>query len=174
MILGLPGAAGSIFVSRLSTSLHAAAMSANSALRASEPSRKLVMVTLLLITIPVEIIFLAVLNAFGWLNLHVFFVVFSIIFFCCAVCTLLAIELERTPTNFVCVIGPGFTHHRPSPHRLALVQKSRSGYVRPPYTLGVDGSYWPTAACPLFRNCYEAGGEAACPDLIQFLLPSSN
>ncbi|RXW21813.1 hypothetical protein EST38_g4037 [Candolleomyces aberdarensis] len=98
VISGLPGAAGSIFVSRLSTSLHAAAInsSANSALRASEPSRRLVMVTLLLITIPVEIIFLAVLNAFGWLNLHIFFVVFSIVFFCCAVLASLTIALHLT------------------------------------------------------------------------------
>ncbi|KAF6758209.1 solute carrier family 41 member 1 [Ephemerocybe angulata] len=85
VISGLPGAAGSIFVSRLSTSLHAAATSASASLRASEPSRRLVMVTLLLITVPVEIVFLAVLNAFGWLNTHLFFIIFSVIFFCCTV-----------------------------------------------------------------------------------------
>ncbi|KAJ3540995.1 hypothetical protein NMY22_g4075 [Coprinellus aureogranulatus] len=96
VISGLPGAAGSIFVSRLSTSLHAAAINAGNSLRASEPSRKLVMITLLLITIPVEIIFLTILNAFGWLKIHIFFILFSVLFFCCAVLASLTIAKYLT------------------------------------------------------------------------------
>ncbi|KAJ3521405.1 hypothetical protein NMY22_g12334 [Coprinellus aureogranulatus] len=96
VISGLPGAAGSIFVSRLSTSLHASAIHAGNSLRASEPSRKLVMITLLLITIPVEIIFLTILNAFGWLKIHIFFILFSVLFFCCAVLASLTIAKYLT------------------------------------------------------------------------------
>ncbi|PPQ76906.1 hypothetical protein CVT24_008672 [Panaeolus cyanescens] len=92
VISGLPGAAGSILISRLSTALHATALAAKNSLpsysspaRKPEPSPILAMLTLLVITIPVEIIFLSILNGLGWLNLHILFVVFSIIFFCCAV-----------------------------------------------------------------------------------------
>ena len=90
-ITGLPGAAGSIFVSRLSTSLHAAAFalshpSASATVRkVYEPSPGLVMLTLLLITLPVEVIFLGILDGLQWLNLPIVFVAFAIVFFCCAV-----------------------------------------------------------------------------------------
>ncbi|KAG5639191.1 hypothetical protein H0H81_006095 [Sphagnurus paluster] len=83
VISGLPGSVGSILVSRLSTSLHAAALSlAPSIVTAGgssvpEPSTKLVMMTLLFVTLPVEIIFLAMLHFFGWLHLPFFFVALS-------------------------------------------------------------------------------------------------
>jgi solute carrier family 41 len=92
VISGLPGAAGSILVSRLSTSLHAARLALEHALpsysapaKHQEPSALLSMLTLLVITLPVEIIFLSVLNLFGWLKLPLVFVMFSVMFFCCAV-----------------------------------------------------------------------------------------
>ena len=56
--------------------------------------------TLLVVTLPVEVIFLGVLNAFGWLNLHVLFVAFSIMFFCCAVSTTLVFPFQRIPHCF--------------------------------------------------------------------------
>lgn len=88
--LGLPGATGSIFVSRLSTSLHAAAVSLthptpSSSPHKKEPSQKLVMLTLLLITLPVEVVFLGILMGLGWLDLPILFVLFSVLFFCFAV-----------------------------------------------------------------------------------------
>lgn len=43
------------------------------------------MITLILITIPVEIIFLCILRAFGWLKLPITFAILSVLFFCCAV-----------------------------------------------------------------------------------------
>ena len=43
------------------------------------------MLTLLLVTIPVEIVFLTILDILGWLNLPLLFVTFSIVFFACAV-----------------------------------------------------------------------------------------
>ncbi|KAG1799363.1 Mg transporter [Suillus plorans] len=97
VISGLPGSVGSIFVSRLSTALHAA--SANACLHKSEPSPKLVMVTLTVITIPIEILFLCTLRAFGWLKLPIIFAILSVLFFCCAVFTSLVVA--RWLTNFL-------------------------------------------------------------------------
>ena len=44
------------------------------------------MLTLLCVTFPVELIFLGVLRALGWLHFSILFVLFSILFFCIAVC----------------------------------------------------------------------------------------
>ena len=94
---GLPGAAGSILVSRLSTSLHAAARLLHHGLpsysnpsKFPEPSPRLTTLTLLIVTIPVEIVFLSILDILGWLNLPLLFVTFSIAFFACAVSFYLA------------------------------------------------------------------------------------
>ena len=43
------------------------------------------MLTLVLVTVPIEIIFLAMLRTFGWLKLPILFAIFSLAFFCCAV-----------------------------------------------------------------------------------------
>lgn len=43
------------------------------------------MLTLLSITLPVEIIFLTVLRGIGWLKVPSLFIAFSVLFFCCAV-----------------------------------------------------------------------------------------
>ncbi|TFK31972.1 solute carrier family 41 member 1 [Crucibulum laeve] len=101
VISGLPGAAGSIFVSRLSTALHAAALSVSQSatILRNEPSPRLVMITLLVITLPVEIIFLSVLHGLGWLNLPFIFVAFSVFFFCCAV--LASLIIARFLTNWL-------------------------------------------------------------------------
>ncbi|KAF8061747.1 Mg transporter [Lyophyllum atratum] len=106
VISGLPGSVGSILVSRLSTSLHAAALaispiSTRSATgrNAPEPSTRLVMFTLLFVTLPVEIIFLAVLRGLGWLHLPFIFVAFSIVFFFFAV--LISLYVAKFLTNFL-------------------------------------------------------------------------
>jgi solute carrier family 41 len=89
VISGLPGSVGSIFVSRLSTALHTA--SANTYLHKNEPSTKLVMVTFILITVPIVILFLCILRASGWLNFSIVFAILSLLFFCCAVFTSLVV-----------------------------------------------------------------------------------
>ncbi|KIY71251.1 solute carrier family 41 member 1 [Cylindrobasidium torrendii FP15055 ss-10] len=86
IISGLPGGVGSIFISRLSTALHAATTSMRGDTHKG-PSNKVVMTTLLLITVPVEVIFLAMLYGFGWIDLPIIFTVFSVGFFCVAVFT---------------------------------------------------------------------------------------
>ncbi|TCD68000.1 hypothetical protein EIP91_011669 [Steccherinum ochraceum] len=98
VISGLPGSVGSIFVSRLSTALHAASVtifalpistddlvSQKPASRKHHPSSRLVMITLLCVTFPVEVIFMGVLRGFGWLHFPILFVIFSLVFFCIAV-----------------------------------------------------------------------------------------
>ncbi|KAG2139058.1 Mg transporter [Suillus clintonianus] len=89
VISGLPGSVGSIFVSRLSTALHAA--SGNTSLHKSEPSQKLVMATFILITVPIVILFLCILRASGWLKFSIMFAILSVLFFCCAVFTSLVV-----------------------------------------------------------------------------------
>ncbi|KAJ7591238.1 Mg transporter [Mycena floridula] len=103
VISGLPGSVGAIFVSRMSTALHAAALAAPTprsfAIYQPEPSARTVMLTLLAVTVPVEILFLGMLRALGWLHLPMLFVVFSVVFFCCAVAASLLIG--RWLTNFL-------------------------------------------------------------------------
>ncbi|EGN96398.1 hypothetical protein SERLA73DRAFT_186115 [Serpula lacrymans var. lacrymans S7.3] len=100
VISGLPGSVGSILVSRLSTALHAAASTRVSSSRHSkEPSPRLVMLTLLLVTLPIEVAFLSTLRALGWLRLPIIFALFSVVFFCCAVCT--SLYLAQFLTNFL-------------------------------------------------------------------------
>ncbi|KAF5386660.1 hypothetical protein D9615_002041 [Tricholomella constricta] len=106
VISGLPGSVGSILVSRLSTSLHAAALSITSAAiitsgakSVPEPSTKLVMMTLLFVTLPIEIIFLAMLRGFGWLHLPFTFVALSVVFFFIAV--LISLYVAKILTNFL-------------------------------------------------------------------------
>jgi len=105
VISGLPGSAGSIFVSRLSTVLHAASRTlANLPVSTDDlskpsrpaPSSRLVIITLLCITFPVELIFLGVLSALGWLRLPIVFLVFSVLFFCVAVFTSLMLAKYLT------------------------------------------------------------------------------
>ncbi|KAJ7118988.1 hypothetical protein C8R44DRAFT_625613 [Mycena epipterygia] len=101
VISGLPGAVGAIFTSRLSTRLHAAALALAPPATAgsAEPSSTLVMITLLVVTLPVEIIFLSILAGLGWLRLPLAFVALSVVFFCIAVSSSLLIA--RALTNFL-------------------------------------------------------------------------
>lgn len=46
------------------------------------------MITLILVTVPIETIFLVILHSFGWLKLPILFAIFSLAFFCCAVSAL--------------------------------------------------------------------------------------
>ncbi|KAL5512012.1 NGG1 [Sanghuangporus vaninii] len=104
VISGLPGAVGSVAVSRISTSLHAAALTGHP--HAShrhenppQPSFRIVTVTLFLITIPVEICFLTVLRGVGWLQLPVISIAFSLVFFCITV--LISLWIARVLTEFL-------------------------------------------------------------------------
>ncbi|EMD34326.1 hypothetical protein CERSUDRAFT_55373 [Gelatoporia subvermispora B] len=106
VVTGLPGGIGSIFVSRLSTSLHAAALSMTSLPSAdnihpahTQPNPRLVMITLLLVAIPIEITFLAVVYALDWLRLSIIFFVVQVLFFWLDVA--FALYLAHLTTNFL-------------------------------------------------------------------------
>ncbi|KAG6817052.1 hypothetical protein H0H87_000464 [Tephrocybe sp. NHM501043] len=103
VISGLPGSVGSILVSRLSTSLHAAALTFSSGpasrKETADPSTRLVMMTLLLITLPIEIGFLSVLRGLGWLHLPFVFIAFSVAFFFLAVA--ISLFVAQRMTNFL-------------------------------------------------------------------------
>ncbi|KAG6907514.1 hypothetical protein DXG01_008603 [Tephrocybe rancida] len=102
----ISGSVGSILISRLSTSLHAAVLTFNpsATLNSSrrgipEPSTRLVMITLLLVTLPIEIIFLSMLRALGWLHLPFVFVAFSVVFFFFAV--FISLFIAKSLTSFL-------------------------------------------------------------------------
>lgn len=65
------------------------------------PSPRLVMTTLLLVSLPIEIIFLATVHAFGWLDLPFIFMLFQVIFFALTVCHDLASFIAQVYTNFI-------------------------------------------------------------------------
>ncbi|OJT13033.1 Solute carrier family 41 member 2 [Trametes pubescens] len=93
VITGLPGGVSSIFVSRLSTALHAATAKASSLLSSVQdldkdkhhPSPRLVMVTLIAVSIPIEIAFLTTVHLLGWIKLPFLFIVLQVLFFLIAI-----------------------------------------------------------------------------------------
>ena len=95
---GLPGAVGSVYVSRLSTSLHAHSELGSpvspSALASARP--RLVELSLFLICIPVLVIFVTFLDIAGWVSFPLAFVLLFSVFFCVAV--LLSLYLSRVIT----------------------------------------------------------------------------
>ena len=108
---GLPGNVGSVLVSRLSTALHATSFALSNGFEIipsgeytikppgpPSPSPRLVMVTLLCITFPIEVAFLSTLGAIGWLRVPFIFMVFSLSFFCIAV-SLLSLKYLRNSTR---------------------------------------------------------------------------
>jgi solute carrier family 41 len=79
----------------MSTSLHAAEKSTHRQYdKRPEPSPRMVMLTLLLVTFPIELFFLGFVRLLGWVKLPILFMVFSVIFFCVAV---------RLLTSHLCV-----------------------------------------------------------------------
>ena len=103
-LLGLPGGAGSIFVSRLSTALHAAASDitprpgvASRGIGHSnhEPSPRLVMLVLFLVSIPVGIAFFSILRISSWLTTPFMFTVLALFFLCTAVSSCISTNCPR-------------------------------------------------------------------------------
>ena len=100
LCLGLPGGTSAIFVSRLSTALHAAMPRIPTESSASltepadiepkhderhHPSTRLTLLTLIAVSVPVEMAFLGCVTAVGWINLPFVFVALQIAFFLIAV-----------------------------------------------------------------------------------------
>ncbi|CDO71876.1 hypothetical protein BN946_scf184940.g23 [Trametes cinnabarina] len=104
VIAGLPGGVSSIFVSRLSTALHAATTKASSLVSAVQdiqhdkhhPSPRLVMMTLIAVSLPVEIIFLTAVSLLGWIHLPLLFIVLQVLFFLVAITISLSVARITT------------------------------------------------------------------------------
>ena len=99
---GLPGGVSSIFVSRLSTALHAASAKMTTAVASMtdlkedkhHPKPRLVLTTLVVVSLPIEMVFLGCVVAFGWIHLPFLFMVLKILFFLIAVRIIAALALE--------------------------------------------------------------------------------
>ncbi|OSD02084.1 hypothetical protein PYCCODRAFT_1435762 [Trametes coccinea BRFM310] len=107
VIAGLPGGVSSIFVSRLSTALHAATSKASSLVSAVQelqhdkhhPSPRLVMITLIAVCLPIEIIFLTAVSLLGWIHLPLLFIVLQVLFFLVAIT--ISLLIARVTTTFL-------------------------------------------------------------------------
>ncbi|KAI9445755.1 Mg transporter [Lactarius psammicola] len=100
---GIPGGAGSIFVSRLSTALHAAASTITplpgSGLLRHEPRPRLVMLVLFLVSIPVGIAFFFILRVSSWLATPFLFTILALFFLCTAIA--ISLIAGHALTNFL-------------------------------------------------------------------------
>jgi solute carrier family 41 len=110
LISGLPGSVGSIFVSRLSTALHSAALDTSTLptfslsdvacrrLGPGTPTPFLVALALLLVTLPIQLIILLLLSWFQWLPpiFPFLFYAFAVLFFSLAVGVSLVIAKALT------------------------------------------------------------------------------
>jgi len=104
LVGGIPGSVGSVYISRLSTTLHAMEHShheacapiasargdhsprvRSSSVATSDPRPFVTALALFLVTLPVLIIFLVISYAVGWLTLPVLFLVFFSLIFCVTV-----------------------------------------------------------------------------------------
>ncbi|KAI1791516.1 hypothetical protein LXA43DRAFT_1010590 [Ganoderma leucocontextum] len=104
VIAGLPGGVSAIFVSRLSTALHATTTKMSSAVASVTnlqekhyPKPRLVMLTLIVVSIPVEVIFLACVIGFGWIHLPFLFIALKVMFFLVAI-TISLVVAQLTTT----------------------------------------------------------------------------
>lgn len=104
------------------------------------------MITLLLVTLPVEVIFLSVLHGLGWLQLPLIFAVFSVLFFCCAVREFgLSKGTCADPILGVTWIGYHVVIPCSLPNEFLVEKKVRPGYVCITHSLCFDGSRGPAA-----------------------------
>lgn len=153
---GLPGNVGSILVSRLSTALHANEYEMDHLPHASTedlvktpsappPSTRLVMITLIGVTFPIEIAFLATLRAIGWLHVPAIFLIFSVAFFCIAVRTSPYVICRAV--NLTILAGRCFPFPRSGSYRSTVETQARPRHVRPSDPLGPRRPHRPITAC---------------------------
>ncbi|KAF8528170.1 solute carrier family 41 member 1 [Hysterangium stoloniferum] len=101
---GLPGSVGSVFVSRLSTTLHATSADHDHRSPISKThgdiSRNfLTTLTLFLVTLPVLVLFLVFIQTSGWTKFPPLFLGIFVVFFCCTV--LASLTIARLLTQFL-------------------------------------------------------------------------
>ena len=179
MYTGLPGGIGAVFVSRLSTALHAAHDSLTlhppENKNAHQPSTRLISLTLLLITLPIEITFLITLRAIGWLQVPAVFIFFSIFFFCTAVSSVPAtfpttwLTKPRSPCRDDVFLGISISTDCKSIDPVFVGQRLQSRHVRPTHPFFPHGPHRTIAARRLLRARRPFGSKSSNNDLIIFL-----
>lgn len=127
---------------------------------AHQPSPRLVMITLIFVTLPIEVAFLATLRALGWLTLPVIFLLFSLMFFCVAV---RKFRLSRPLDNELnSPSGRSIPLPRASLYERTLEARPRPRHVRLAYTFRSGRPRRPAAPRTLLRDCITA--RSTCSD----------
>lgn len=154
-------------MSRLSTAFHAAAITllpsavGHSAVdHKPHPSARVVMTTLLVVGFPIQLVFLAFIYMFGWIHLPFVFVVFEVLFYLLAVCTI-SLPPLHTYSRPVSPVGRRRFGAREGHHRVLLEMEPGPRHVRPADPLSVDGRRGSVLACGLLRGCLAPGRESA-------------
>jgi len=107
------------------------------------------MITLLFVTLPIEIIFVTVVRALGWLRLSFLFLVLSVMFF------FIAVSLPLfSGIGLIWLIGAHISRHSSVSDPLSVVEKLRPRRVRASYPLCADGSRGTAIAGDMFRDCH--------------------
>lgn len=119
------------------------------------------MVTLTVITIPIEILFLCTLRAFGWLKLPIIFAILSVIFFCCAVSFMSA--LPRCLLKFT--TGLHIISCSSVVDQFLVVQRPGPRYIRSTHPLCPDGSDRTITPRTVFRDRLDFGHELVKPNI---------
>ncbi|KZT51761.1 hypothetical protein CALCODRAFT_503127, partial [Calocera cornea HHB12733] len=134
VIGGLPGSIGSIFICRLSTSLHAEHdFAASKGAVPPTPERPvLVSATLLAVSLPVAIAYLLFVWLAGWMELPLLFVILFTLFLCITVCPHPPTPLLPHNLTPPCTVG-NIPRPRHLPHPPLLAQRPRSGHLLPPH-----------------------------------------
>lgn len=156
-------------MSRLSTALHAATAKASSAvtpvaeLREDKhhPRPRLVLLTLIAVSVPVETVFLLCVVAFGWIHLPFLFMVLQILFFLIAVCvmrTRCSCCLLLT-TNMA--IGLHIARRRAAHHDFPLEAQARPRHVRPTHPVGAHRSRWSAPSGRVLRDRFAVRREGS-------------
>lgn len=163
---GLPGAVGAIAVSRLSTTLHALAVATlptgpvKHTRTPQQPSLRLVMIILFVVTIPIEIIFMATLRSIGWLTLPFLFIIFSLFFFCVAVSIIylflvICVKMLLPDRRIVVFCRRAY--------KFPLVEGSRSGCLCTASAFVNGGPHWTTSTRSLLPDCILARRKRSSP-----------
>ena len=151
LIAGLPGGVSAIFVSRLSTALHATTTKMSSAMASVTnlpekhyPKPRLVMLTLILVSIPVEIVFLGCVIGFGWIHLPFLFIVLKVMFFLVAV-GVVSITYRKRQTD-LSALDHHLPRRRPTHNHIPLEVAPGPRHVRSALPVCPHRSCGPAAA----------------------------
>ena len=177
---GIPGSVGSVYISRLSTTLHAKEHSDRqpcapiattrgdhsprvrsssvvshasiNEVATSDPRPFVTAMALFLVTLPILIIFLGISYAVGWLTLPVLFVLFFSLIFCVTVSTSGTIVQLKLKLIGLSVIGYIFSPVLAMAYNFPLGSFARPGHIRIASPIVLRRLDWPSAPSDMLRN----------------------